>query len=295
MNVALYKSILEADDILPAIARDLGATLLSGDTDFFVENIPGGVISVKDILVDGQFPVATDELGRHYLHCRLYHLSRLLAKFPGLSTEVVPIAGPILGNDYLGFEEAKKLIQKLPKLDPSFRHPKFRMIQINTVFRWLATQSSPSSVVQELSSSRYSAGYKLISYVEKNFIDYQPGRQVYPGQSVEEYFRANYELLFKREPGFPQWAHDRLVEELMPKRAISIFRNKVEFFRPLVEDFSLTQSSYETAFELCEYIYGLLRSEDCHPRAVDRYVRVNSVRANQKVMPKTMVSSRNHV
>lgn len=288
LKIAVYKSILEADDILPTVANDLKAPILSGDSDFLLENVPSGVINTKTFM-KGDFKVQTDGSGRPYLKCTLYRLSMLQDRFPGLEAALVPIGGAILGNDYFDFQESKNVINKLPK-NQNIRHPKFRHFQIHTVFSWLASQKTPATAKAYLQRI-CGANHAIVKCIEDRYMG-PPlvATPLPPNQSVEEYFKVNYKRLFKQEVGIPDWAHHRLVEEQLQKRTISIFRGQVEFFRPLVEDFSLDDSSYETAFELCDYIYGILRSGESKPKVVDRYVRVGERREDQKVVPKTMVS-----
>ena len=232
-----------------------------------------------------------------YLKCRLYFLSELLSLMPGqLKAEMLPVAVALLNRRH--FDEAKKLISTLPRLGGSYHNSKLRQLQIYTVFCWLASQSSPSSAKEYLISiSGSGASHPIVVAVEERLLKRQQVLSVRESlsggaHSVADYFKVNSEALFSRPPGVPRWAHDSLVRGKMPKRAMSLFLGQVEFFRPLVEDFSLNDSSYKTVFKLCDYIYGLLRSDDISPKAIDRYVRVGDELACQKVAPKTKVSKR---
>lgn len=294
LKIAKYKSILEADDILPTIAADLNAPILSGDSDFLLENVSAGVINTKAFLRDDfQVHGGTGAADRPYLKCQLYRLSALQSKFRGLKAELVPIGGAILGNDYFDFNEAKDVINRLPKDRAAPRQKSFRFHQIHTVFSWLATQSTPAAVKAYL-QRLVGAHHRMVQCIEDRYMG-PPLKAISAprGQSIAAYFSANYERLFPQEQsgGMPRWAHQRLVEEQLQKRAVSIFCGQVEFLRPLVEDYSLTDSSCQASFELCEYIYGLLRSSESNPRVIDRYVRVGDRREEQKVLPRTKVSS----
>ncbi len=227
------------------------------------------------------------KLKRPHLLCRLYRLSRLLELFPGLNGTLTPIASPLLGNDYV--KQNQKVIGKLPKIVKY--QPKEKHQNIRTVLSWLATQSSPTSVIENLKRVCGSSN-DVISYIEQHFIK-QPKTvcQVKPNQSIEEYFKANYGRLFiKPEPGIPKWLLEAGEGGQLKRRMISIFSSQIEFCRPLAEDFSLTNSSYETTFELCDYIYGLLRRSDASPRVVTQIVRVGKKLEEHKRLPKTTVS-----
>ncbi|XP_017460650.1 PREDICTED: protein asteroid homolog 1-like, partial [Rhagoletis zephyria] len=253
LKIAVYKSILEADDILPTIAADLNAPILSGDSDFLLENVSAGVINTKSFLLDDfQVHGGTGAADRPYLKCQLYRLSALQSKFRGLKAELVPIGGAILGNDYFDFNEAKDVINRLPKDRAAPRQKSFRFHQIHTVFSWLATQSTPAAVKAYL-QRLVGAHHRMVQCIEDRYMG-PPLKAISAprGQSIAAYFSANYERLFPQEQsgGMPRWAHQRLVEEQLQKRAVSIFCGQVEFLRPLVEDYSLTDSSCQASFEL---------------------------------------------
>lgn len=302
LGITLYKSIREAKDVLSTIASDLGATLLSSDGDLLLEHLPAGLILTTDFLAanEGIFTEvlkSEDSSPLPFLKCRLYFLSELLSLMPGqLKAEMLPVAVALLNRRH--FDEAKKLISILPRLGGgSYHHnTSHRQLQIYTVLCWLASQSSPSSAREYLISIS-SSSHPIVVAVEERLLKRQQVLSVRESlsggaHSVADYFKVNYEALFSRPPGVPRWAHDSLVRGKMPKRAMSLFLGQVEFFRPLVEDFSLHDSSYKTVFKLCDYIYGLLRSDDISPKVIDRYVRVGDELACQKVAPKTKVSKR---
>lgn len=288
-NIKLYKATREAKDILPTIALDLKAILLSGDSDFLLESLPAGLIIIKDLLVRGMIPVQTDTSTGPYLKCRLYKLSSLLAKYPGLKEDVVvPFVDAFLGERYFDIGEKQIQITKLPVVNGGYSLSCFETRCFHTLFSWLATQSSPSSV-QEYLKKVCGESHPIADCLNESQAKRCQFLTKSTNLSVESYFTDNYDCLFPREDDVPKWAHDSLVTGKMPKRALSIFLDQVEFFRALVEDFSLTDSSYATTFELCDYIYGLLRSHESNPKAVERYVRVGREAVCQKVVPKTKV------
>src|SRR5699024_5624491 len=145
-------SVYEADDIIPRIAYDLCAPILSTDSDFLIQNLPAGVISVKSVIAN-DFKVTNDSTtGRKYLACQLFKVEGLQQKFPGLKSELVPLGGAILGiwsclfgsqtnqsilsntgNDYLDFKESNRIISKLPTSE-NHQCQKYRQFQIHTVF-----------------------------------------------------------------------------------------------------------------------------------------------------------------
>lgn len=296
LKLTVHTAILEADDILPTIARDLGATLLSGDSDFLLADIPGGVISPMSLLAHNMLLHHDHRQDRPYLPCKIYRISRLLAKYRGLTLELAPLAGPLIGNDYIDGSKTNGLIGRLPKVDTS-SSSSYNQPKIETVFSWLATQTSVASAVANLKRlARSPSGHHpAIAFIEGHFIEQTPSpleTVSTKGQSVEEYFAANAHRLFSNlEPGIPAWAFKNTSGPLK-RRLLTIFTSQLDFASPLVEDLSLEESSHEAAFELCQYIYGLLRrgDDDAHPKVITRYVRVGQQRAEQKVAPKTVVS-----
>ena len=300
LKITVHTAILEADDILPTIARDLGATLLSGDSDFLLADIPGGVISPMSLLAHNMLLHHDHRQDRPYLPCKIYRISRLLAKYRGLTLELAPLAGPLVGNDYIDGSKTDGLVGRLPKpVDTSLSSSSssYNQPKIETVFSWLATQSSVASAVANLKRlARSPSGHHpAIAFIESHFIEPSSPLETVStkGQSVEEYFSANAHRLFSNlEPDIPAWAFKSTTSGPLKRRLLTIFTSQLDFASPLVEDLSREESSHEAAFELCQYIYGLLRrgDDDAHPKVITRYVRVGQQRAEQKVAPKTVVS-----
>lgn len=307
-NIAVHMSILEADDILPTIANDLKAPLLSADSDFLLENIPTGVITPDSLLKD-DFSVQAEDQEQPYLLCTIYRLSHLLAKYTGLSALLTPLAGALLGNDYVDHGDAMKVVARLPDLCGHHDRPG-TTYAFCTVFSWLATQTSPASVKRHLKRHCCCPGHPLLDYIEERHISgrrQRVARRTRPGpgiQSVEEYFADNYHRLFgfHAETGVPRWVHEAAG---LRSLTLALYRNQVDFLWPLVEDYGgLRLSAYEAAAGLAEYVYGLLRrhlpgrpggrEEDRLPAlaAVTRYVRVGEQRAEQTVVPRTMINDR---
>ena len=99
------------------------------------------------------------------------------------------------GNDYLDFEESKKIISKLPK-PRHYQHSNERMNQIHTVFAWLATQSSAKSVLDYLTRMCSTSKHRLIQVIERRYIDASRAVPTVANLSSDEYYEQNRELIF---------------------------------------------------------------------------------------------------
>lgn len=92
-------------------------------------------------------------------------------------------------------------------------------------------------------------------------------------ERISSYFAAHKETLFTRESDIPDWVHDRFLDSRFLKRLVPILKARFEIFRPLVDDFSLDDSSYECIFTLTQYIYGILRTSEEDRKPVTIFFR----------------------
>ncbi len=314
MEITVKKTIFEADDVIPVIAADLYAPILSADSDFLLCNLPAGIVHMKK-LMEGELKVEVDEAtGEKYLPCHLYRVAHLGKRYPNLTPELINAAGVLLGNDHHSRDDSRGILKRLVELrlgDKSGapEQGNVRQTEIDAVFSWLSTMRSVEAIKDTILTQVWAKSHITVALERMPRLG-NP-RVGPPTFSVNWYFESKKDSLFKmdryfradnnssfkksggsgammmkpRSGGYPEWVFDNLVKEVIPRRLVSIYSVQVEFLRPLVEDFSLEHSSYETVFELNRYIYGLLRSEETNPMLIKRYVRVRDRRYDVKEEP----------
>lgn len=278
-----YQSIYEADDIIPQIGKDLNCPILSNDSDFLIDSLPGGVIPI-DYLLDN-FRVFTFEeecVTYKYIRCYIYKLENLKQKFSRINLDLVQLCSPILGNDYIDHAVAKCILSRIPKFAYTGSN---RQKQINSVLQWISRYDSYENILRDLRQHLHNHDHRLLQYIESHF----NGKREAPAHwslSIQEYFAVNLEkFFFFKNLDIPLWAHKLFIMNSISNRLLCIREVHIEWFRPLVEDFSFGESSYECVYDLCQYIFGLLRSSDENVDNIKRYSRRNTNLVVDKVMP----------
>ncbi len=284
-KIAVVFAILNKRETLSAIARDLNAFLLSSNWKYLLEDIRAGVIH-PNCLLRRKFCVMGQESNTPYLWCQLYRFSCLLELFPGLNEKLAPIIDPLFGIN-TGRRMTHKLIDKLPQVE-FFQG--CTVPQVHSALSWLATQSSPNAA-KDCLVQLFGANHPVVGSIEELITERQRTplrRNVRP---IKRYIEVNFGSdYFENELHLPAWTHAAW-KGMLTGRLVSIFHDQVFFCRPLIEDLALTASSYEATFELCDYIFGLLRcTDEANPKMVTRYVRVGEKFVEQSILPKTTVS-----
>ncbi|KAI2801120.1 hypothetical protein RDWZM_009590 [Blomia tropicalis] len=290
-GVFFYRAIYEADDVIYQVASDLQCPILSNDSDFLVENLPGGVIPI-DILLE-HFHISTcDETSPSYkyIYCSIYRIRFLKRTFPTVQLELIQICSAILGNDYIDSEASSYLLLKISKL-MDVHSKSNRQNLIKSVLNWISRFDSYQLILNNLRKHLHNPEHELIKYIENNFhISNIDGdmEKMKKNDNIEQYFKENYTKLFiskKKITDLPQWMIDSFICGKISNRIFSIRHAHFEWMRPLVEDFTFEQPSYECSYDLCRYIYGLLRTSNKNVPNIKRYARRGTNVVYERVSP----------
>ncbi|XP_062501554.1 protein asteroid homolog 1-like [Corticium candelabrum] len=121
----------EADEVAANLAKEKRCPVLSNDSDFYLFDIPMGVIPLPDV-----FQLQQNE---GPLQCQSYHRDAFLHHIK-LSAEFLPLLAVLVGNDFTNNDQLKPLHQYLRErnraLGTSFRSTT-RENPITTVIAWL--------------------------------------------------------------------------------------------------------------------------------------------------------------
>ncbi|XP_030214613.1 protein asteroid homolog 1-like [Gadus morhua] len=100
MEVSLVKCFGEADGQLAVLAKEWSCPLLSGDTDFFVFDLPEGVLPLHHF----QWDSIKTSGARRYIPCRRYTTSSFCTFF-NIDRQLLPVFASLAGNDYVNLKE----------------------------------------------------------------------------------------------------------------------------------------------------------------------------------------------
>ena len=102
MDVPLAKCIGEADCELAALASEWRCPVLSKDSDFFIFNLPAGLLHLDHF----QWDEVQMRGGSSYIPCKQYTTSRFCTFF-NITPELLPVFASLAGNDYINLREVR--------------------------------------------------------------------------------------------------------------------------------------------------------------------------------------------
>jgi len=108
LKIPCYQTIGSAKDVIARVALDLQCPLVS--EDFFIADLPHGVISAKSLINTKVCYTETDS----YIECKIFHFNNLLTEFEIdnaniTSQQVLQICGALFGNG----DDSKRVLNKL--------------------------------------------------------------------------------------------------------------------------------------------------------------------------------------
>ena len=297
LNINNYQSIYEADDIIPQIAGDLNCPVLSNDSDFMISNLITGGVIITDFLLSNKFKVYTHENKKthtsyNYMICSIFKLKNIKQKFSNINLDLIQLCSPILGNDYIDSSEARCIMNHIPKFACVGSD---REKQINSLLQWISKYNSYEDIFRNLAKFFPNPNHTFLRYIETHFVANHSitsdNKKISQVESIVKYFEENLEkLFFFKKINLSLWMHQRFIKNVVSSRLLCIYETHIEWFTPLVEDFSFSESSYECIYDLCQYIYGILRSTNENIAEIKRYSRRDTNLVVDNVPPRLYIN-----
>lgn len=271
MDLRVYQSTYEADDVILKMASDLCCPVMTDDSDFFVELLSAGVISIHSLLDD--FRIITDDDGTRYHLCTIFHYRNFVEIYPHLNEYLIPAIGVLLGNDYLEHEAVQRNLRRILRANYSTT----RQVTIGKVIEFLASCNQTEDLLEHFSDQQFWSSL-LQTRIRASAERLKNSGSKYNSapQNVSNYCCDNEEAIFNESWGMPDWLVKLFVSCQVQSRLLSIYLAHVDFLKPLIEDFSINDSSSFCALQLCEIIYGLLRGADVPRQYIMQYRRIGT-------------------
>lgn len=113
LNVEVVQAFYDADLEVARLARKYDCPLVSDDGDFFIIDMPRGVISIKSLQYADVKSESIDGITHKYISCELYLLDNLICMFPNLDKQALLLLGPLVGNDFVEYDVFKSFCYSL--------------------------------------------------------------------------------------------------------------------------------------------------------------------------------------
>ncbi|KAH9409150.1 Protein asteroid 1 [Tyrophagus putrescentiae] len=235
-NIKKYVSSAEADDLIAKEAVKLNAPILSSDSDFFILDLPAGVIFVTSLLENLKVQINAD--GKNYISCKLFTVDEFENKFPGLNRKLLPIVAKPLLNEKCNF-----ILSILTQFNEKIN-------QIPALFKWLSQQNSVESAIEKLEN------------IYQNNIEHQVLIANIRNNNKNANNHDNYSNLNDDNCVEPNALPNYLLKGSVSKIIQQIYNNRIDVFYPVFGNKHQEEPTYACSFELCRQIYGMLRVTD---------------------------------
>lgn len=265
-NITIVQAMHEADDEIARMAHIHKCPVLSNDSDFYLFNLPDGVIPFDLLQHQVNLPTGKSKGGLvyKYMACNMYKQSNFLKRFPDLDVRCLPLLGILAGNDFVDQIEFSKVCSQLP----NFRLKELRGFgqnyhsnqyheKILKILYFLCGKNLNQNMRQisdKLPSERRQyyrtlmkegiRAYKvpttdhffieLMDMCREGFFDTY-GRYFESVEEMEGLFKSRMEILCN-------WLKNATEHSVMMRRALEIMHRNVLFVRPSMDDLQLPSS-----------------------------------------------------
>ncbi|XP_059909185.1 protein asteroid homolog 1-like isoform X3 [Gadus macrocephalus] len=249
LKVPLVQCFGEADGRLAALAREWCCPVLSADSDFYIFDLPDGLLHLDHF----QWRAAETRRG---IPCRRYLMSRFCTFF-NIDPQLLPVFASLAGNDYVNLRDVK-WARYLPAGSPKM---KFSAANLVGLLSWLrartdrTTEDTLTAVMKLMPSMSQQAQTEVRTMLRKSMLEYE-----LPSSSLRGFFSEGTIPLLPAEllSCVPDWVRTALARGELNSDVLGLLVHRlVHKLRTQVEPSDL-QSSNLTSKHIRQVWYGLL-------------------------------------
>jgi len=280
MRVAHVTCYLEADEEIAALAQLWTCPVLTNDSDFFVYDLPGGVVpldyinmTVLELKVDNKALRNVDTSGKNpakefFISAQIYFLDGLVRLLKFRERPMVALAATLIGNDVVGKHNFEQFYVKARLVKPTNGAQKSKApgATVASIFDWLGSTNGVKDAVSRV--------LKFIPDSKRDFV-----RDLIE-KSTSSYTKLDCSIIqyFERDPSsppihvpvvllsfgsheLPVWFLDRVRSGSIPVRALSAVTRRRVILLSQVEVMS-QPSAYDCSLRLRSCFYSILLTID---------------------------------
>ncbi|CAL8299419.1 unnamed protein product [Gadus morhua 'NCC'] len=201
MKVPLVRCFGEADGQLAALAREWSCPGLSRDSDFYIYDLPEGVLPLD------QFQWVKTSGARSYISCKRYTMSKFWALF-NIDHQLLTVFAALAGNDYDNLRDVK-WASYVPAGSPAM---KFRDARLVGLLSWLGsrkdeqTEYTLTAAMALVPNISQQARTEMRTEVQNAMLEYR-----LPSSSLRRFFSEGTVPPLPAETGWSRLYQGRLV------------------------------------------------------------------------------------
>ncbi|XP_059909178.1 protein asteroid homolog 1-like [Gadus macrocephalus] len=253
MKVPMARCFGEADGQLAALAREWCCPVLSRDSDFYIYDLPEGVLPLDQFQWDSVKPSGA----RSYISCKRYTMSKFCALF-NIDHQLLPVFAALAGNDYDNLRDVE-WARYVPAGSPKVRFGGDRLVGL---LSWLGartdrtTEDTLTAAMALTHNISQQARTEMRTEVQNAMLEYR-----LPSSSLRRFFSEGTIPPLPAEiwSWVPEWVRASLARGDLGANILDndILVHRRKFLRIQVECSNL-QSSNLTSWPIRQVMYGLL-------------------------------------
>ncbi|KAJ3598570.1 hypothetical protein NHX12_002079 [Muraenolepis orangiensis] len=238
MEVPLVKCIGEADCELAALASEWRCPVLSNDTDFYIFDLPAGVLPLDHFRW---------EAANSYIPCKRYTTSHFCSFF-NINDQLLPAFATLAGNDYVNLREIKWV-----NFRNGGRRTTYRIKSLEGLLNWLRRFQTTKDALR--------AAMKLMPYVsrqEQTMVEKATLEYRLPSSSLQGFFTEGTALSLPKEVTWvPDWVCASLAKGDLSSAVMDVLlQGRRNLHKPV--EFDQLPSSNLVSQPIRQVLYGLL-------------------------------------
>ncbi|XP_053288163.1 protein asteroid homolog 1 [Pleuronectes platessa] len=251
LQVPLAQCYGEADQQIAALASEWQCPVLSNDSDFFIFNLPAGLLPIRHF----QWKSLERSGSRWYVPCRSYHRSHLCTSFH-IGSQLLPTFAVLAGNDYV------KLSIRWDQFAPTWGRKPHRLIGL---LSWLSGFLTPQAALEEALGLMGNLSSQRKEEVLQNLTLEMEAYQL-PPSSLESFFIHGITPLTPavgEEVGVrvPDWMRRPLMQAHLSGDILNVLQLHRKGLRMPVDHGDMPSAAL-TSRPLRQLLYGLLLGRD---------------------------------
>ncbi|XP_030214637.1 protein asteroid homolog 1-like [Gadus morhua] len=273
MKVPLVRCFGEADGQLAALAREWSCPVLSGDSDFYIYDLPEGVLPLKHF----QWDSWETRQNSSYIPCKRYTKASFCTFF-NIDPQLLPVFASLAGNDH-------DCLRKIPwaRFLPADCPRKWiKFPRLEGLLSWLGARTDQTAedtltaAMDLMPSMSQQVETEVQTEVQTAMLEYR-----LPSSSLRGFFTEGTAPSLPAEmlSWVPEWVRACLARGDL---GADVFVHRRKILRIQVEHFDL-QSSNLTSQPLRQVLYGLLLGQG--GGEVEEWDRVGLELVSVKVRP----------
>ncbi|CAL8249836.1 unnamed protein product [Boreogadus saida] len=255
MKVPLVRCIGQADGQLAALASEWRCPVLSTDTDFYIYDLPEGVLPLDHFQWDSVIASGA----RSYISCKRYTTSSFCSLF-NIDHQLLPVFATLAGNDYVNRRDVE-WARYVPAGSPTMN---FRTSSLVGLLSWLGarkdetTEDTLTAAMALIPNIGQQARTEMWTEVQNAMLEYR-----LPSSSLQRFFSEATVLPLPAEilSWVPEWVRASVARGdlgyFSTIQDYDILLHRRKFLRIQVECSHL-QSSNLTSRPIRRVMYGLL-------------------------------------